>query len=387
MAILSLPNELLLAIGEQQCLTRTDHWSLVLVSKSFSTIFMRVLYKEVRLKFPQRDLIPDSCPLSSFALGDPILQAILERLDSNPRLKACVRKCQIDNLICWNRPCSPTTDNRRLEWMLDPLFTLIGQLIHLKSICLYHSSIPAEWMLYLARQPSLKLIELSDTDVYNEPSHDGSFNIVALSSSGRSFDFFIRTLTFSGALVQLCLPNIPLQALTIAYSSSKGPILKALKSFAIGVFGTEGFRFFACTPNLTRLEFMDKFKHPYIPQYVGEWGKVLPKLETIRCQSILLSLFTRGRPVTSISVDQGNFYGILAMPKYFGSDVPVRKFHAEFCDDVPQLLAYIVANNSEIEELAVLYRKLSHTSCKFCILPSLNANELYPTLSKTCGMS
>lgn len=363
MAILALPTELLLSIGEQKCLTRKDHWSLVLVSKTFSVIFIRVLYKEVRLKFPQHELIPKSRQSFKFALGEAILQAVLERLDNSPHLKACVRKCSIDNLICRDRYKSLVIDEYYREGLLDPVFTLIRQFINLNSIYISNSFLPTERMLYLARHPGLRSIDLKATTTYNKAKLRAKLNITTLATDRDYLDPFVRSLTFGGSLVHLSLPTLSLDTLWIAHATANQPMVPSLKSLVVNTPRGEGFRFFAYTPNLVRLVFLDESKNMY--GHVGDLKNVLPKLGTIKCSYLLLPYLTEGRPVTSISLSCNIRDSHSVMSRYFGSRVPVRRLYAELYNgDIREFFLYIIANNIEVEELAVRYMPMDTKDCE-----------------------
>lgn len=376
MSILSLPTELLFAIAEQECVTRKDHCSLIRVNKAFFAIFAQILYRDILIKLPlHAPVLECSLESSKFAVGDPILQAVLERLDNNPHLRACVRKCRIENLVCQHRYYPPPQEKPHPESVLDPLFTLIGQFIHLDSIYFSNTYIPIKWMLYLARHSKLRLsIELSHADTYNEAEVEtlpgGSFSATALTSHEVSLDYFARSLAFGDSLVHLRLPKLSLGTVTAAHESSGKPVLESLRSLVIGNFVDNGFLFLAYSPNLLRLEFLDDLTPISDPRYAEDWNRVLPRLETIICHYVLLLYFTSHRSVTSIFVNYGIPYNPTPLPRYFGSNVPIRRLYVGCCANVGQFLSYLVDHNTEIEELAIIYQTFNRRSCEFNILHS-----------------
>lgn len=382
MAILSLPTELLLAIGEQECLTRDDHWSLTLVNKKFFVVFIHILFREIRIQIPQRDSIPNS-RLSKFTVRGPILQRIVERLESSPHLKAWVRKYRIRHLIHRNRYYP---HRGSLVWLLDPLFLFIRELIHLDLIYSSEACMPTEWILSLARWPGRSTIELSGTYIHDETLSDPSFNTTALTSYDHFLDPLTLCLTFNTALIHLCFPHVSLEALTDAHVSANSPILKLLKYLCIRELGDAGCQFFTCTPNLIQLEFVGGDGVEYIPIYSKEWDRVLPRLKHIKCRYMVLPGITRDRSVTSIWLRDVVHYPLIT-PKYFGSNVTVTRLCVDSCYPVSKFLSYIVAHNIKIKGLIVTHQEMDRTSCESCIPLLSNIDELNPTLSKICGMS
>lgn len=382
MPILSLPTELLLSIAEQECLTRVDHWALVLVNKQFSIIFLQLLYRSIRIIFPLPAIIPKSySPSSKFAVGDPTLQSILERLDKYPHLRACVRKCRIENLTCRNRYYAPALEKLHPEWVLDPVFTLIGQFINLNSISFFNTYIPTECLLYFARHPVLRLsFELRNAWSYNAAWPEGAFGATVLENDRDILDSFTSALTFGGSLTHLSLPKLSLGTLTAAHAFCKRPVLESLVSLVLSSHGEDGPSFLACTPNLIRLEFLDDEPRSRDSE---EWDSVLPKLETIRCSFENLLRFTKGRSITSIAFIEGIRYGLehgmpieTGVAKHFGSDVPVRRLYVGFCTFLREFFFYVVNNSAGIEELEVVCTWMNHKDCESCslisFLPSIN---------------
>lgn len=190
------------------------------------------------------------------------------------------------------------------------------------------------------------------------------FNTIALETDSPSFNPFTRSLMHGGSLVHLSLPQMDL---TFDHEFRDRPIFTSLKSLVVGGLPDKSLLFFSCTPNLVRLEILESYSYKLPPKASEEWNQVLSKIECIKCDYVLHPRLTRNRRVTSLALGLDFYLPAIFTSKYFGSRVPIRKLCIGPYTKVSVLLSFIIDNNSEIEELAILYLEDAYNKCELLI--------------------
>lgn len=344
--MLNLPTELWIDIGSQPCVRRMDLLALMRVNWAFHDIFIRVLYSSVHIHFETPANITnlsDSRPTFS-----PSVQCLLDRLESDNRLRNCVQECKITDSTPINRQ-----DQNQYEEFVAPLMTLVGELPNLGNVYLVNLTCHVKWFTYLASRPALRLsIGIWRCTPYGDVMHSGPYTAISLSSNGLIGD--VRHIAFGASLRRFDLSFIGTMNLLASHSRLGSPILGALRELYIYDFYPDLINLFRCTPNIVELKFRSQGSINDVNP--NGWDGVARKLESFQGDKVLIPLLIVGRPIRSIHL---HFHQIRREPilRYFGLDfgstVPLRQVILPYSRYLEESIEYVSSNCLQVQEFVV----------------------------------
>jgi hypothetical protein len=238
---------------------------------------------------------------------------------------------------------------------------LIGQLPNLSVFELDHTPYLADWILYLATRPLLRLsIIITGGYRLDEVQAVTQLPYTATSLSIRgSQNPLMDHLVFQAPLQRLELTSIPIEDLVDSHIECGSPVLPSLQALKLSRSRKEVVSLLKCTPNLVELKFEDDVDDgSNFPDLKG----VVPKLESLEGSMKTLSYFADSRPIHSVDILDTLTDGPLhSFAKQLGSTVSIRTLSwtigvdREGALDLEDHLDYIVTNCFHVQDLRIVF--------------------------------
>jgi hypothetical protein len=278
-------------------------------------------------------------------------QLLLEKLESSQRLQSYVRTFRLEKGYKYF-PYDLTEEHKE---SMAVILALIDQLPNLSVFELDNTPYLADWIIYLATRPSLRLsIIITDCRRVDEIKAVAQLPYTATSLvTRRSFHLPMDDL-IQAPLKRLELPHIPIKSLVDCHIKCGSPVLPSLQALELSNFENEVVGLLKCTPNLVELKFAIRLLRAD-PNFKDLKG-VVSKLESFMGSRKILPYFTDGRPVNSVRTWTGPTDGpVPFFAKQLGSTVSIRALQWSIFSDIEDHINYIVTNCFHVQELRIVF--------------------------------
>ena len=385
----SLPTEIWLIIATY--LGRADFHSLIQVSRAFHNTFEKALYTDIVVRIDIKSLSPKpksagETESPTFAIAGPVAARLFERLRLQATIRTCVRSLCIKSL---RKPYVPAQTREMPEYaqseshydaFVGSIANLLGELPMLQTLKFESLEIPTKWLIHLSSCPSQQLdLILRHTGVYSSLEASASHSNVTL----QSFHLLGYTTVYDDSMFMnllgglsmrsMCFGSVSPNVLYTSFIRLGRPLLPHLRSLTIPYITREQLVILQAMPNLQELIFASASRlHNVEPSDIvsgqGPTG-VMKDLESITVENRLISAFTAGRKITSISTVGSQFglsdINLTILQNQFGSDVMVRTVVWKGCYNMGGLLDYLLAKNQAVWHLVIIpkhgpYSEVSH---------------------------
>jgi hypothetical protein len=358
-------------IASEGGLQRPEYRALVLVNKHFFNTFTHMLYSDLIISFPRPLNFPpiyDSA--STFAMGGPQLEMLLDRLQSNQALRNYVRTCRIEYL-----QYSPAQLYRDKiaghAGMYDTfgdavIMSLLGTLPRLLHVTFSSTEIYCRWLLHLATRPSLISITIESSSISGEGTLQEPVTITSFTSSIWDYKGPFE-IPLSRTLQHLYLPSTSMTTIAQGHQEQGKPLLPNLKTLHIQNLVESGFDVLKCMPNLEDFRIV-------LPSFISEslsrdWTSILPRLAKFEGPCSLIPHFVTRRSVVSLYTTGAGLAGPVLANLQFGSKVPVRFVNWACCHNILGLIKYLVESNPLVEVFRISL-KTGRAINRVCFSPS-----------------